>query len=255
MTPSPLRRLRSAAVALALTAAATGTAVAVAGPAHAVSANCSTTSTLTINGKTAPNNGTITQVVKYGTSITVSATVSVGTCDSVGGGAPTTVEAGTLAIERSAGVDGPWTVVKSIDVATAGNTVADAGIAGKAFLPGKTLFRAHYTGATSPEPTVDTFTDSYAFGWGVPVRVTTLVSKNCTTTGCTDTRKIAPAASIAGLHVTMKRRVNGVWTRIAVRKVSSTGLFTFTFRPGTTLVAIPEARGYAGSYLKVVVTR
>lgn len=255
MTASALRRLRGATVALALTAAATGTAVAVAGPAHAVSANCSTTSTLTINDKTAPNDGTITEVVTYGTSITVSATVSVGTCDSVGGGAPTTVEAGTLAIERSAGIAGPWTTVKSVDVSTGVSTVAAAGISGKGFLPGKTLFRAHYTGATSPEPTVDTFTDSYAFGWALPVRITKLVSKHCTTTGCTDTRRIIPTASIAGLHVKMQRRMDGAWTTVALRKVGSTGLFTFTFRPGATLVVIPQARGYAGSYLKVVVTR
>ncbi|GAB3866060.1 hypothetical protein GCM10028801_37720 [Nocardioides maradonensis] len=253
MTVPSLRRLRSTAVALALTAAATGTAVAVAGPAHATGASCSTTSTLTINGKTAPNNGTITEVVKYGASITVSSTVSLGTCS--GGVAPTTVDAGTLAIERSAGIDGPWTVVTSVDVSTGMTTVAAAGISGKAFLPGQMLFRAHFTGATSPEPAGDTFTDSYAFGWGVPVRVTTLVSKHCTTTGCTDTRRIAPAASIAGLHVTMKRWVDGVLTTVGVRKVSSTGLFTFTFRRGTTLVAIPQARGYAGSFLKVTVTR
>lgn len=252
MTPSPIRRVRNTAVALALTAAATGAALATAGPAHAVTGNdCQTTTSITVNGSAAD------QAVPYATTVTVAASVAVGTCISEGG--PSQVTAGTLRIERSADNGVTWSTVTSVDVSTGVTTAAKAGVSGWSFLPQPTEFRVRYTGGTDAT-SGDTFHDApvnptTSYIWAAPVRVAKLLSKHCTTTGCTDTWRINPATSISGLRVQIQRRVNGSWSTIAGRVVSSTGTFTYTFKPGASRVYIPAARGFVASFITVVVAR
>jgi len=252
MTSAPTRRLRSALVALTMTAAATGTAIAVAGPAHAESNDCTTTTVLSVNGKTSPN---AVHLVKYGYSETVAATVSIKACMFVDG-VPPNVEAGTLKIERSTDNGDTWTTFASVDASTGVNTVARAGISGKGVFAQTDRFRAHFIGGSSGPATGDTFHDStYVFVTSAPVRIAMETSKNCTATGCTDTWKITPVASISGLRVKIQRKVGGVWTTTTSREVTTTGTFTYKFVAGQTLVVIPAARGFASSSISVSVSK
>lgn len=257
MTPSPIRRLRTAAVALTLTAAAAGTAIAVAGPAHAISNDCQAISSITVNGtpgKTVDGK-TTTVAIEYGASVTVVADVKVGTC-MFADGVPPSVNAGTLTLERSSDKGQTWTAVPgaSTDTNTGVTTVATAGISGTRFLPGLTEFRAHFVGASN-EVTGDTFHSAgAAYIFAGPVRIQKSTATRRTASYVEETWKITPAASISGLRVKLQRRVDGAWSTVGVRTVSTAGMFTYRFRKGTTRVVLPAARGYFASTYTVSIS-
>ncbi|HWU20042.1 MAG TPA: hypothetical protein VN088_00845 [Nocardioides sp.] len=258
MPASALRRLRSAAVALALTSAATGTAIAVAGPAHAVGADCSTIATIKVNGVVGRtvDGLTTTVAISYGKSVTVQASVALDPAHPCTTDAPpTAVDAGTLSIERSTDRGITWKRVTgaSVDTSTGATTISKTGVSGHWFLPGLTEFRANFAGGTNADD--DTFHASYNWIFAGPRRTLTRVAKQCTTTYCQDTFKVAPASSMTDVRVLLQRRVSGAWATVARRTVSSAGTFSYRFRLGTTRIVVPTANSYFGVIRLVTVSR
>jgi hypothetical protein len=245
MTPSPNRRVRSALVAVALTAGSIGTAVAVAGPAAAVSNDCQTTSTLTINGSTAD------QAVQFGSTVTLAASVALGTCAMPD--PPPSVEAGTLTIDRSLDDGATWSTLATVQVTPETSTVS---VSGTRLVNQISLYRAAYTGTTSPEPTVDTFHSSVDYSWAGPYRThKRLASSHWVSGGYVADYQLRPVASIAGLRVRFERREGGTWKVVGSAKVNEHGVFSHKFTPGLTRIHTPRARGFIDDEwgLKVII--
>lgn len=257
MTPSPNRRMRHALVALTLAAASAGTAIAVAGPAAAVSNSCHPTATLTINGQTKD------LAVRFGSTVTIAGTVAVGTCD-FSEGTPSSVEFGTLEIDRTVDNGDTWTVLKTVDVTPEVNTVS---VSGTNLVPQLGLYKVTYTGGSSEE-SGDTFADvgtncssetaqlpSWC-SWSAPYRThQRLKSSHWVRNGYVANYKLRPAVSIAGLKVQLQRKQGNAWKTVARAAVDEHGVFSHRFAVGLTRIVTPDARGFVGDAwgLRVVI--
>ncbi|MCL2542881.1 MAG: hypothetical protein FWE71_10555 [Nocardioidaceae bacterium] len=241
MTRTSSRRLRSALVVVSLTAATTGTATAVTGPANAVSNVCPTATTLTINGKTS------NQAVQYGATVTLGASVALGTCQ-FADGVPTSITVGTLEIDRI--TDGDLTVVKKIGVSSGSSSIS---ISGKNLVPALSEYKAVYLG-NSDDHSGDTYESSQDVRYAGPYRTWQRSSASrWVKGGFHGVYKINPSVSIKGLKVQLQRRTTSGWTTFAQPRVSSAGLLTYTFKAGVTRVMLPLARGFIASEWKVQV--